>query len=361
MEKVVLTGGGTAGHVIPNLALVPLLAQAGVSVEYVGSEQGIEKRLVAEKGIPFHGIASGKLRRYFDLKNFTDPFRVVAGAFQAWSRLGRIRPAAVFSKGGFVAVPVVLAARARGIPVVLHESDMTPGLANRICIPFAKRVCASFRETLAHLPAGKGVHTGTPIRAELSAGDKARGLAWLGLPEDPAKPLLLVVGGSLGSKALNRALREALPELLPRFRVAHVCGRGGLDPACEGRPGYRQAEYIGPELPDVFAAADLVLSRAGANAIFEILTLQKPNLLVPLPLSASRGDQILNARAFAEKGYSRVLPEEEIRGDRLLRELEALVAGAEAQRKAMRESPERNGAEAVAREILAVVSSRAGK
>ncbi len=351
MKKIVLTGGGTAGHVIPSLALVPLLEEDGFTIEYIGSETGIEKRLVEEKGIPFHGIPSGKLRRYFDVRNFTDPFRVVAGVFKAWSLLGRIRPDVVFSKGGFVTVPVVMAARARGIPVVLHESDMTPGLANRLCIPFASVVCASFRETLDHLPAGKSAHTGTPIRAELFTGDKARGLAFLGLPDDPARPLLLAVGGSLGSRALNRALREALPGLVERYRVAHVCGKGGLDSAFDGKAGYRQLEYIGPELPDVFAAADMVLSRAGANALFEILALQKPNLLVPLPLSASRGDQILNARAFAGRGYSRVLPEEEIRGDRLPRELDALMEGAEGHRTAMRNSPERDGAAAVLGQI----------
>lgn len=357
MKTVVLTGGGTAGHVIPNLALLPLLEREGCRVEYVGSEQGIERRLVAEKGIPFHAIKSGKLRRYLDVKNFIDPFRVAAGLFQAWSLLGRIRPAAVFSKGGFVTVPVVLAARARGIPVVLHESDMTPGLANRICIPFATRICAGFRETLEHLPKGKAVHTGTPIRAELFAGDRVRGALFLGLPEEGGKPLLLAIGGSLGSRALNRALREALPALSTRFRIAHVCGKGGLDPAMEGRPGYRQLEYIGKELPDVFAAADLILSRAGANALSEILALQKPNLLVPLPLSASRGDQILNAAAFAAAGYSKVLPEEDIRDGVLERELAAVIAASEAQRQAMRKSPERDGAESVVREIVSVMKA----
>lgn len=356
MKIVVLTGGGTAGHVIPNLALLPLLEREGFRTEYIGSGQGIERRLVEEKGIPFHAISSGKLRRYLDLKNLTDPFRVAAGLFQAWSLLGRLRPAAVFSKGGFVSVPVVLAARARGIPVVLHESDMTPGLANRICIPFATRICASFRETLAHLPGSKAAHTGTPIRAELFAGDRARGSEFLGLPED-GRPLLLAIGGSLGSRALNRALRESLPALSDGFRIAHVCGKGGLDPAVEGRPGYRQLEYIGKELPDVFAAADLILSRAGANALFEILALQKPNLLVPLPLSASRGDQILNAAAFAAAGYSKVLPEEDIKAGVLPRELASVLEASEAQREAMRGSPERNGAESVVREILSVVGS----
>lgn len=358
---IVLTGGGTAGHVIPNLALLPSLRAAGWRAEYMGSEAGIEKKLAQEAGLPFHGIASGKLRRYFDLKNFTDPFRVLLGAFQAWRALGRLRPRLVFSKGGFVAVPVVFAARLRGIPVVIHESDLTPGLANRLAIPFAKAVCASFPETLAHLPKAKAVLTGAPIRAELFAGDRAQGEAFLGLAADAAgagpggapagagaaKPLLLIMGGSLGSRKLNAAVRAALPALSARYRVAHLCGKGGLDPALEGRPGYRQLEYVSAEMPHVLAAADLILSRAGSNAIFEFLALQKPHLLVPLTLSASRGDQILNARAFAAEGYSRVLAEEDIGPGRLEQELALLEAQAETYREAMRASPVRDGAKHV--------------
>jgi UDP-N-acetylglucosamine--N-acetylmuramyl-(pentapeptide) pyrophosphoryl-undecaprenol N-acetylglucosamine transferase len=354
-RTIVLTGGGTAGHVIPNLALLPSLRAALWRVEYVGSETGIEKRLAGEAGLPFHGIASGKLRRYFDRKNFTDPFRVLLGAFQAWRLLGRLRPRLVFSKGGFVAVPVVFAARLRGIPVVIHESDLTPGLANRLAIPFARAVCASFPETLAHLPKAKAVLTGAPIRAELFAGERAKGEAFLGLAPgaqaagmpgagDGGKPLLLIMGGSLGSRNLNAAVRAALPALSARYRIAHLCGKGGLDPALEGRPGYRQLEYVSAEMPHVLAAADLILSRAGSNAIFEFLALQKPHLLIPLPLSASRGDQILNARAFAAEGYSRVLAEEEIGPGRLEQELALLEAQAETYREAMRASPVRDGA-----------------
>lgn len=343
---IVLTGGGTAGHVIPNLALLPLLAASGWRAEYLGSEAGIEKRLVAEQGLPFHGIASGKLRRYFDWKNFTDPFRVLLGAFQAWSILGRLRPRVVFSKGGFVAVPVVFAARLRGIPVVIHESDLTPGLANRLAIPLAAAVCASFPETMCHLPAGKAVLTGAPIRAELFTGDRDNGEAFLGLTGRD-RPLLLVVGGSLGSKNLNAALRAALPDLLLRYRIAHLCGKGGLDASLEGKPGYRQLEYVSAEMPHVLAAADLVLSRAGSNAIFEFLALQKPHLLVPLPLSASRGDQILNARAFASQGFGRVLAEEDIGPGRLAQEIALLEANAGMHREAMRASPFRDGARRV--------------
>ncbi len=370
-RTIVLTGGGTAGHVIPNLALLPSLAAAGWRAEYVGSAAGIEKKLVAEAGLPFHGIASGKLRRYFDWKNFTDPFRIALGIWQAWRILGRVRPRLVFSKGGFVAVPVVLAARLRGIPVVIHESDLTPGLANRMAIPFARAVCVSFRETLRHLPKDKAVQTGAPIRAELFQGSREKGEAFLGLASPTAgaqaagatdtgapsagaerRPLLLIMGGSLGSRNLNAAVRAALPGLLARYRIAHLCGKGGIDPALEGRPGYRQLEYVSAEMPDVLAAADLVLSRAGSNAIFEFLALRKPNLLVPLPLTASRGDQILNARAFQAEGFSRVLAEEDIGPGRLEQELALLEAQAETYREAMRASPLRDGA----RQVMGVIA-----
>lgn len=356
-KTLILTGGGTAGHVIPNLALVPLLEREGWRAEYVGSAAGIEKRLAEERGLPFHAISTGKLRRYLDFKNFTDPFRVVAGVFQAWSLLGRLRPRLVFSKGGFVAVPVVLAARLRGIPVILHESDLTPGLANRLCIPFARVVCASFPATLDALPKGKAVLTGAPIRAELFRGDRLRGREFLGFPEADKRPVLLVMGGSLGSRALNRAVRGALAALSQRFAVAHICGKDGLDAALDGHAGYRQFEFIGRELPDVLAACDFILSRAGANAIFEFLALQKPNLLVPLSKAASRGDQILNAENFAAQGFSRVLPEEELSPERLARELAALEAEAETRRGAMAKSGLLNGAEKVVEQIRKLAGS----
>src|SRR5215217_1911890 len=261
------TGGGTAGHVMPNLALAPSLRERGWTLHYLGSETGPERALAEGAGIPFHAFATGKLRRYFSWRNFTDPFRVVWGVFQVWRLLGELKPAKVFSKGGFVSVPVVYAAALRGIPVVLHESDLTPGLANRMSLFCCERICASFPETLDHLPPAKAVLTGTPIRAELFEGDPRRGTHFLGF--DGSKPLLLVMGGSLGSKAVNDALRANLEATLARYDVVHPCGKGWLEPALEGRHGYRQFEFLGPELGDVIAAADLVVSRAGANSLFE--------------------------------------------------------------------------------------------
>lgn len=315
MKRIILTGGGTAGHVTPNLALLPELKRRGYSVQYIGSKTGIEKELITQTGIPYHEISSGKLRRYFSLQNFTDPFRVLAGFSQAKRILKQEKPDAIFSKGGFVAVPVVLAAKSLHIPTIIHESDMTPGLANKLCIPSAHKVCCNFPETLNYLPAEKAVLSGSPIRRELMSGDTLAGLNFTGLSS--GKPILLIIGGSMGSVKVNSAVRNILPRLLETFHVIHLCGKGNVDQTIN-LPGYVQYEYIGAELKDLFALADIVVSRAGANAICELLALHKPTLLIPLSAAASRGDQILNARSFAKQGFSSVLEEEEITDDILL-------------------------------------------
>lgn len=316
MKRIVLTGGGTAGHVTPNIALLPKLQKLGYDIQYIGSYDGIEKKLIEELGIPYHGIASGKLRRYFDVKNFSDPFRVAKGFFQAKKLLKQLKPDIIFSKGGFVTVPVVQAAKTQHIPVIIHESDMTPGLANRLAIPAASKVCCNFPETIPHLPEGKAVVTGSPIREELRNGNRLSALKFCGFTAD--RPVLLIIGGSLGSVAVNNAIREILPELLKSFQVIHLCGKGNLDESLEGTAGYVQYEYIKKELADLFALADVVVSRAGANAICELLELRKPNLLIPLSAAASRGDQILNAASFQKQGFSVVLQEEELTPELLL-------------------------------------------
>ncbi|MBQ4564624.1 MAG: undecaprenyldiphospho-muramoylpentapeptide beta-N-acetylglucosaminyltransferase [Lachnospiraceae bacterium] len=321
MKKIILTGGGTAGHVTPNLALLPELRQRGYSVEYIGSKTGIERELITQANVPYHAISSGKLRRYFSLQNLTDPFRVLAGFFQAGNLLKKTKPDVIFSKGGFVAVPVVLAAKFLHIPAIIHESDMTPGLANKLCIPSAKKVCCNFPETVNYLPADKAVLSGSPIRRELMTGDRLAGLNFTGLSSE--KPVLLIIGGSMGSVKVNTAVRNILPELLKTFQVIHLCGKGHLDESLH-QPGYIQYEYIGAELKDLFALADVVVSRAGANAICELLALHKPNLLIPLSAAASRGDQILNARSFAGQGFSLVLEEEEITNEVLLNKISEL-------------------------------------
>lgn len=317
MKRILLTGGGTAGHVTPNMALVPRLRELGYDIQYIGSHKGIERKLIEEIGIPYHPISSGKLRRYFDLKNFSDPFRVMKGYAEASHLIKKLKPDIIFSKGGFVAVPVVLAAKRRHIPVIIHESDLTPGLANRICIPSAARVCCNFPETLKHLPEDKAVLSGSPIRQELFSGKREEALRLCGFSGQ--KPILMVMGGSLGAVAINKALRANLDALLAQFDIIHLCGKGNFDAELEKKSGYKQFEYAKKELPHLFAATDLIISRAGANAICELLALKKPNILIPLPASQSRGDQLLNAASFEKSGYSYVLQEEEMSDDSLLK------------------------------------------
>lgn len=336
MKKIILTGGGTAGHVTPNIALLPALKEAGYEVEYIGSYNGMEKELIEKEGIPYHGISSGKLRRYFDWKNFSDPFRVIHGYGQARSLIKKIKPAIIFSKGGFVSVPVVLAAKSLHVPAIIHESDMTPGLANRIAMRGAVKICCNFPETLKYLPEGKGVLTGSPIRQQLLHGDRQKALEFTGLPGE--KPILLIIGGSLGSVFINNAVRGALDELLERFEIIHLCGKGNLDHSLDGKKGYVQYEYISKELPDLFAAADLVISRAGANAICELLALHKPNILIPLSRNASRGDQILNANSFKKQGFSYVIEEEQVNEKTLSEAIHYVADHKDEYKKAMAES-----------------------
>lgn len=333
MKHIVLTGGGTAGHVTPNIALIPKLQEAGYTISYIGSYDGIEKKLIEELGIPYYGISSGKLRRYFDLKNFSDPFRVLKGFREAKKLLKQLKPDVVFSKGGFVTVPVVIAAKKCKIPAIIHESDMTPGLANKLCIPSATKVCCNFPETVSSLPKDKAVLTGTPIRRELMAGQKNAALQFCGF--DSSKPVLMVIGGSLGAASVNENIRRILPSLLEEFQVIHLCGKGKTDESLNGTKGYVQYEYIKKELPDLFALADIVISRAGANAICEILALRKPNLLIPLSAKASRGDQILNARSFERQGFSMVLEEEQITEQTLLDAIRSLYQNRQSYTDAM--------------------------
>lgn len=323
MKKIVLTGGGTAGHVTPNLALLPHLKEKGCTINYIGSYEGIEKGLIETAGIPYYGISSGKLRRYFDLKNFSDPLKVMKGFFEARKLLKKLKPDVVFSKGGFVSVPVVLAAKTRRIPCIIHESDITPGLANRICIPMAKKVCANFPETMKYLPEDKAVLTGTPIREELFKGNKIAGLDFCGFTAN--KPVIMIVGGSTGAMALNEAVRDLLPTLLRDYQIIHLCGKGKTSQEHQNFSGYCQFEYVSKEMKDLFAAADLVISRAGANSICELLALRKPHILIPLSAAASRGDQILNAESFENQGFSYVLQEEDLTNDTLLRAIRSVM------------------------------------
>lgn len=336
MKKIVLTGGGTAGHVTPNLALLPALKKNGYDITYIGSYDGIEKRLISDFEIPYVGISTGKFRRYLDVKNLTDPFRVIKGFSEARRFLKEYKPDVVFSKGGFVSVPVVRAASSLGIPCVIHESDMTPGLANKLCIPVAKKICCNFPETLKLLPADKAVLTGSPIREELSQGNKLAGLDMCGFSAN--KPVIMVIGGSLGAANVNKAVREALPQLLEDFQIVHLCGKDKIDNLLLNTSGYKQFEYIKAELKDLFAMADIVISRAGANAICELLALKKPNILIPLPASSSRGDQLLNAASFEAQGFSIVINEDDLSTDLLVARVQELYFTRQTYRDAMGKS-----------------------
>lgn len=345
-----MTGGGSAGHVTPNLALIPKLKEAGYEIEYIGTANGIERKIIEQHNIKYHIISSGKLRRYFDLKNFTDPFRVIKGIKQAYDIIKKEKPNIVFSKGGFVAVPVVLGAYLNKVPVIAHESDITPGLANKLSTPYCTKICVTFPESLKKLNKNKAVLTGTPIRKELLEGSKIIGLKICGFYDN--KPVLLVIGGSLGAKAINDAVRRNIDKLLQNYNIIHICGKNNVDDKYKLKNGYRQFEYVNEELPHLMAVADVVISRAGANSIFELLALKKPSLLIPLSAKSSRGDQILNAASFERSGFSMVLKEEDLNDSSLLAKLEELYRNREKYIKNMSGSKYNNGVETIVNLIL---------
>ncbi|WP_411170300.1 undecaprenyldiphospho-muramoylpentapeptide beta-N-acetylglucosaminyltransferase [Clostridium sp. MB05] len=350
--KIIMTGGGTAGHVTPNLALVPKLKEEGFEIKYIGSKDGIEKEIIKDANIPYYQISSGKLRRYFDVKNFTDPFKVMKGVVEANKILKKEKPNIIFSKGGFVAVPVVIAASMRKIPVVSHESDLTPGLANKLSSPFCSKLCVTFRESLNYVKDGKGVLTGTPIRKEILNGSSIRGKEICGFKDN--KEILLIVGGSLGAKSINDEVRKNINKLLETFNIIHICGKGNLAEELNNIKGYIQYEYVKDELPHLLKSADYVISRAGANVIFELLALKKPTLLIPLSKKISRGDQILNAKSFEKEGYSVVLDEDEMMENQemLLSKIEELKNKKDTIIKNMKNSGITNGVDAIFRVII---------
>lgn len=321
MKTIVFTGGGTAGHVMPILALLDSLESENISLHYIGSKNGIERELVFQKGIQYYPVSTGKLRRYFDLENFVDPFRIIKGVFEARKFLKRIKPDLIFSKGGFVSVPTVLAGFMLKIPILLHESDYSPGLANKLTLRFADKILVTFPETLNYLPQDKAVLVGTPIRKELLAGDIAKGKE---ITNFNGKPVLMVIGGSIGSQTINEVVRSSLKTLLDKFNVIHLCGQGNLDHTLEGLKGYQQFEFVKEELSDLFAITDLVVSRAGANTLYELLSLRIPNILIPLSLGASRGDQLLNSKSFKESGFSIILYEEDLSANTLVKKINEL-------------------------------------
>ena len=281
MKHIVLTGGGTAGHVTPNIALVPVLREAGYQISYIGSYEGIERKLIEELDIPYYGISSGKLRRYFDVKNFTDPFRVLKGFYEAKKLLKQLKPDVVFSKGGFVTVPVVIAAKKCKIPAIIHESDMTPGLANKLCISSAVKICCNFPETVDSLPKEKAVLTGTPIRQELLNGNPEAGRQFCGFTSE--KPVIMVIGGSLGAASVNDHIRRILPQLLEEFQVIHLCGKGKQMNRLQEQPVMYSTNISKKNWPICLLLRILLFPEPEQNAICEIIALHKPNLLIPFP------------------------------------------------------------------------------
>ena len=349
MKRIVLTGGGTAGHVTPNLALIPRLIKDGWDIHYVGEANSVEERLTASiEGVTFHAVSCGKLRRYFDLKNFSDPFKVLKGIAQAKRLIKKLKPNVVFSKGGFVSVPVVYGARLNGVPIVCHESDMTPGLANKLTAPFANVMCCTFPEA-AKLAGAKGLYTGTPIRPEILKGSRDAGLKRFGFSD--STPVLMVTGGSSGAVAINEAVRGALGKLTQCFQVLHLCGRGNFNASLEGTKNYTQCEYLDEEMADAYACADILISRAGSNTLCEIAALRKPALLIPYPKGASRGDQIINAQSFVDRGLAHQLLQENMTADSLYDAVIKLYSQRGELYDAMKNEPAGNGVDNVLKEI----------
>lgn len=340
-----MTGGGTAGHVIPNLALIPELKKSGYEIIYIGSIEGIEKKLIEKNNIKYYGIQTGKLRRYFDIKNFKDPFKVFKGITEASRIIKNEKPDVIFSKGGFVSVPVVIGGKLNSIPVIAHESDITPGLANKIAQPFCKKICLTFPEALSSINKEKGIVTGTPIRKELREGSRILGKKLCNFPE--GKKVLMVIGGSQGSVIINNVIRGNIKDLLETYNVIHVCGKGNIDSKLTNLKGYKQFEYVDEELPHLMNYADFFVSRAGANTIFELLYLNKPNILIPLSKKVSRGDQILNAESFKNQGFSSVIEEESFNYNELLKNLNELMQKESYYISNMKKSSMSNGVENV--------------
>lgn len=320
MASIVLTGGGTAGHCTPHLAILPYLKKDFDNIYYVGSENGIEKEIIKNTDIPYFSVTCAKLNRNLNAKNLFIPFKVAKGIFQAGKILDRIKPDVVFSKGGYVSLPTVVAAKQRNVPVIAHESDYTMGLANKISAKFCKKILTSFPSTAKEIKNGEFV--GPPLRKSLFAPSKSDVVGNFGFSGE--RPILLVTGGSQGAKALNDVVCKALPELTAKYDVIHLCGKNNLmqNPP---KKGYYQAEFLN-KIENAFACATVCVTRAGSNTLFELMSLKTPCVLVPLPKGASRGDQILNASYFQQKGLAYVISQENLTEDSLIFAIDSVFA-----------------------------------
>lgn len=357
-KKIILTGGGTAGHVWPHFALFEgeksPIAQAfkrnELLVHYVGSQTGMEKDLVCftQPKWVYHSISTGKLRRYFSLQNFVDPFKIVLGFVQALILILRIKPSVVFSKGGFVSAPVVWAAWLCRVPVVIHESDATPALATRLTLPFASQALLAFAETIPKLPARfskKAKTSGLPIRESLFQATKEEAHAYFHL--DSKRKTILVFGGSLGAQSLNQKIFEIVPTLVEHYNVLHITGKGNKRDLGVSFAYYKQFEFLCDDMKFAYAAADLAICRAGASSIFELAAARVPMILLPLGLHASRGDQIINAQIFAGKGWAQWVPETEFHGAFALSLIDSTMSVLKEKREALAAAPTKYAASEV--------------
>lgn len=346
--NVILTGGGTAGHVLPTLAVIEEIKKISVDVYsipsthflYIGSATGIEANLVPQLGIPFKAINTGKIRRYFSWRNFVDPFKVVIGFFQAIAIIKKFKPAVVFSKGGYVSTPVVVAAGILGVPVVSHESDAIPGLANRFTAFLSRKICISFESSKKYFGSKKTILTGNPVRLDFKAdiGSKLRANEIIrSFGFNPDIPVILVMGGSQGAHLINETIYATLEKLLTRWQVVHLTGerdfadfkrrQEALDPKI--RSHYQIFSYLKNDLPFVLAGSTIVVSRAGANSLAEIASIGKPSILIPLT-SAASGHQKANAVIFAKNEASILLEEKELTPELLYQQIAGLIESKDA-------------------------------
>jgi UDP-N-acetylglucosamine--N-acetylmuramyl-(pentapeptide) pyrophosphoryl-undecaprenol N-acetylglucosamine transferase len=359
---IAVTGGGTGGHIFPIIAVIEELRRRGFEkIVWIGSKGGSESGWAHKVGVQYYAISTGKLRRYFALRNFTDFFRVLLGIAQSLFLLRKIRPQVLFSKGGFVCVPPVLAAKLCRVPVVTHESDIVPGLATKIISRCASAVCVGFRHTANYFPDRSVFYTGNPVRQSVVNGSGERGARWLGF--ERVLPIVFVVGGSTGASAINEVVWKMLDEEKCPFNIAHQCGRGNLREGLSGKEGYRQFEFLEEHMGDVLKAASVVVSRAGAGALYEIGILQKASILVPLPKSASRGEQIENARYWKEHGACVLIPQESFDSEKLKRAIEELLGDSKRLGGMGQAAGElvRNGASKAIGDVIVNIKSHAAK
>ena len=356
MPKIIFTGGGSAGHITLNLALIPYFIERGWQIDYIGSKGGMEENLIKKfPEVTYHSVSTGKLRRYFSVKNFIDMVKIPLGCIQATWLVYKLNPDIIFSKGGFVSFPVVVGGFINRKKILMHESDITPGLANKLSLPFVSKFYTTFTETINNISQQQKVECVGPVLSNrLFNGNKEQGAQIAHLKTD--KPTIMFIGGSLGAQSLNNAVSQNFSQLLEKYQIIHIAGKNGYNPQLKGE-GYIQYEYVDSELKDLMALADVVISRAGSNSIFELASLHKPMILVPLPNTSSRGEQTLNAKSFVNKGYAEIIKDEDIANPQiLLPMIEKVYAKRNEYIKAMQDNPVKiTTAEKLSSQIMAGV------